>query len=260
MKLHGATLASSLFLLAGSLFGQSQIGGGTCSSASLSGAYSLTLNGRDVSSSLTFSKIFEGIGTATFDGLGKVTFSLTTNTNQSFSAVQGFTGTYNLQANCVGALNLTTGDAASFALESYNTGKNFLITGQDGTYSFTGSGNLLPATCNASLLSGVFAFNGTGFGLTSGTVSRVNDISGLLTFDGKSSVTSTWYLASGGPPTTATLTGQYSVTSGCGGSATLTDSGGSSWTLLFTITSAEGNFVVSGSNPLVMFTGSGRVL
>jgi hypothetical protein len=260
MKIFGAALACSLLALAGPVFAQSQIGGGTCSSASLSGAYSLTLNGRDVSSAVTFSKVFQGIGTATFDGLSKVSFSLTTNTNQSFGTPQTFTGTYSLQANCVGGLNLTTGDTASFALESYNTGKAFLITGQDGTYAFTGSGNTVPSTCNASLLSGVFAFNGTGFGLSSGTVSRVNDISGLLTFDGKSAVTSTWYVAAGGSPVTSTLSGQYSVTTGCGGTATLTDSGGNSYTLLFTITSEQGNFVVSGSNSLLMFTGSGRVL
>src|SRR5580693_8345014 len=75
------------------LSAQTQIGGGICSSASLTGTYSLSLNGRDVGSSVTFSKISEGIGTATFDGLSKVTFTLTTNVNQSFGTPQTLSGT-----------------------------------------------------------------------------------------------------------------------------------------------------------------------
>jgi hypothetical protein len=260
MKITFAALVCSLCLPAVSLRAQNQIGGGICSSASLTGTYSLTLTGRDVSSTVTFSKVSQAIGSATFDGLNKVTFSLTDNTNQSFGVPQALAGTYSLQANCVGALSLTTGDTATFALESYNQGKAFLLTGQDGTYAFMGSGNLLPATCSASVLSGVYSFNGTGFGLTSGTVSAVNDISGLLTFDGKSAVTSTWFVATAGPATTDTLSGTYSVAPSCAGSATLTDAAGNAYTLTLTLTATNGDFIVSGSNPLLMFTGTGRVI
>ena len=42
-------------LLAVPLLAQPQIGGGTCSSATLSGSYSATLTGRDLTSSLTYS-------------------------------------------------------------------------------------------------------------------------------------------------------------------------------------------------------------
>ncbi len=249
-----------MVLVAGSLCAQSQIGGGVCSSSSLSGAYSLTLTGRDVSSSVTFSKIFEGIGTATFDGLSKVSFSLSTNTNQASGAAQTLSGAYSLQSNCLGVLTLSTGDTAGFTLESYNSGKNFLITGQDGTYAFTGSGNVLPASCGATLLSGTYAFNGTGFGLNTGAVSGVNDISGVLTFDGKSAATGTWYVSAAGPVAIDSLTGTYSVASSCSGNATLTDSAGNSYAVVLTVTSTNGNFALSGANPLLMFTGSGRPL
>jgi hypothetical protein len=261
MKIDGVTILLAACFTAAPLFGQPQIGGGICSSATLSGAYSLTLTGRDVTSSVTFSKVSEGIGTATFDGLGKVSFSLTDNTNQTFGLSQTLSGTYTMQANCIGAVNITSGDTATFALESYNQGKNFLITGQDGIYSFSGSGNALPATCSASQLTGAYSFNGSGFALTSGSISGVNNISGTLQFDGKSAVLGTWYVASGTSSITDSVSGQFTLSASCTGSASVTDAARISYTLLFTVTTANGsNFVLSGSNPTLMFTGNGRTL
>jgi hypothetical protein len=131
MNIRAAAL--SCFCLAAPLMAQTQIGGGTCSSASLKGIYSVALTGRDVSSTLTFSNVLQGIGTVTFDGQSNVAFSLTNNTNQSSGKAQTWSGTYTLQANCSGTLTLTIGDTASFSLESYNGGKDYLITGLDGT-------------------------------------------------------------------------------------------------------------------------------
>jgi uncharacterized protein (TIGR03437 family) len=259
-KIYGAMVACVLCLAATPLAAQTQIGGGTCSSASLNGTYSLTLSGRDVNSSLTFTKVLQGIGTATFDGLSKVTFSLTNNTNQTSGVAQMWSGTYSLQANCAGVLNLASGDTASFSLESYNSGKSYLITGQDGTYTFTGSGSLVPtAACSASLLSGSYSFNGSGFALTSSAVSGGNNVSGLLQFDGKGAVTANWSVAASRTSVATNATGTYAVTSSCLANAMLTDSSGNTWTLQFAVTAANGsNFIVSGATPLVMFIGGGR--
>jgi len=239
---------------------QMQIGQGTCSSASLSGIYSVTLSGRDVNSSLTFAKVLEGIGTATFDGQSKVTFSLTNNTNQTAGAAQTWLGSYSLQANCAGTLTFTSGDTGTFSLESYNEGKSYLITGEDGTYSFTGSGSVLPvAACSAGQLSGSYSFSGSGFPLTGGAVSGANNIAGLLQFDGKSAVTANWNVASSGTSTTTNGTGQYTVSASCLGTATVTDSSGNAYALQFVVTTSNGsNFLVTGVSPLLMFTGSGR--
>jgi uncharacterized protein (TIGR03437 family) len=263
MKVYGLTLICLLWLSASPVSAQTQIGGGICSSASLSGTYSLTLTGRDVGSSVHFTNVSHGVGTATFDGENKVTFSLTSNTNQALGATQTLTGTYSLQANCLGALTITTGDSATFTLEAFNNpdqalSRNFLIAGQDGVYAFTGSGTLLPASCAASLLSGVYSFNSAAFALTSGSVSGVANISGLLTFDGSSTITATWTVA-GGATATNTLTGQYTVAAGCTGKAVLTDQGGAAWTLLFTITATNGsNFVLTGASSTLLFSGAGR--
>ncbi len=184
MKIHCAILACLPCLLAMPVLAQPQIGGGTCNSSSLSGTYSLTLTGRDLSSSVVFINALQGIGSATFDGLSGVTFTLTNNSNKFSGMAQTLSGTYSLQSNCVGVLNISTGDTASFSLASYNSGSGYLITGQDGVYSFTGSGTKLPASCSVSMLSGTYAFNGNGYALGSSGITGVNYISGLLTFDG----------------------------------------------------------------------------
>jgi uncharacterized protein (TIGR03437 family) len=271
MKIRAAALScfslACLSYPAVSLAAQIQIGGGTCSSASLNGIYSVSITGRDVTPTATFSKVLEGIGTVTFDGQSKVVFSLTNNTNQSSGVVQTWSGSYSLQADCMGTLTLTAGEMASFSLEAYsNSGaagaisKDYLISGQDGTYTFTGSGSLLPATsCSVSQLSGSYSFNGPGTALTSGAISGANNISGLLQFDGKGNVTANWNVAASGTSTTTSATGQYSVSPPCAGSATVTDSSGNVSTLQFVVTTSNGsNFLMSGINPLLMFTGSGR--
>lgn len=263
MKLYGLLLVCCSLLLVGPVSAQTQIGGGTCSSASLSGTYSLTLSGRDVGSSAKFTNVSQGVGTATFDGESKVTFSLTSNTNQAAGTAQTLTGSYSLQANCLGALTITSGDSATFTIEAYNNpnlslSRNFLIAGQDGVYSFTGSGSLLPDSCDAKLLSGVYSFNAPAFSLTSGSVSGVANVSGLLTFDGASAVTAAWSVA-GSTTTNDTASGQYTIAAGCTGKATLTDPGGANYTLLFTITAANGsNFVLSGASSTMLFSGNGR--
>jgi hypothetical protein len=261
MKIQGAAVVCFSVLLAGPLLAQTQIGGGTCSSATLTGTYSLTLSGRAVTSSLLFSRVLEGIGTATFDGESGVVFSFTGNTNQSTGVAQTFTGTYSLQANCAGTLNLTTGDVASFSLEAYNTGKDYLITGLDGTFSFTGNGSKIPtAPCSASVLNGAYSFNGTGFQLTSGAVSGATTVSGLLQFDGIGAVTATFYSSTSAASTTATASGKFTVTPDCAASGTVTDASGNNWVLQFAITSANGsNFILSAAEPAMLFSGSGRL-
>jgi len=260
MKISVAHLALLSCLMASPLLADPQIGGGTCSSATLSGTYSAVVNGRAVNSSLAFTKVWEGLGTISFDGQSLVTASLTTNTNQSTGVAQNLAGTYTMQANCTGTIAFVSGDIATFSLESYNTGKNFLMTGQDGNYTITVSGGIMPTvTCTPALLTGSYAFNGSGFGLSSGSINAANNISGLLQFDGKSVITATWYIASSGAPVATIATGSYSLTSGCLATATLADSSGNSWTLHFVITAASGSsFSLTGASAVAMFSGSGR--
>jgi len=103
-------------LLACALAAHAQTSPVTCSAATLSGTRSVVLTGRSLSSTGVFSKSYYGVGTATFDGAGKVTFNLTTDTNQAQSVAQTLSGTYNLPSNCAGTLTITSGNTASFTL------------------------------------------------------------------------------------------------------------------------------------------------
>jgi hypothetical protein len=260
MNLSTTRLAFAVFFPA-ALFAQPQIGGGQCASSTLSGTYSLTLTGRDVSSSLAFTNVLQGAGQATFDGLSNVTFTFTQNTNKAAGTAETWTGTYSLQANCLGVLTITSGDSVTFSLGAYSSGADFFIAGEDGTYQFTGSGGTTPTSCTASLLNGTYSFNGNGFNLNSAAITGANDISGLLTFDGVKNVTSNWFVAVTGSNANDTGIGTFTVNSNCLGAATITDTAGKTYTIQFVITAAKGqNFLITGASGSLLFIGSGRIL
>lgn len=255
-------------LIPAALSAQPQIGGGQCTSATLNGAYSLTLTGRQLTqrsgasgTAIGFGAVLQGLGSIDFDGQSKVTLTLTNNTNSSSGVAQTWSGTYSLQANCIGAVSLTSGSTATFTLGAYNSGASYFLDGYDGTYSLLASGSTLPSSCSASLLSGNYAFNGNGFVLSSNTVGTANQLSGLITFDGVSAVTTNWNVSVAGGTQNTAATGTFTVNSNCTGSATVTDSSGNKYSLGFVITAAKGtNFLVDGASPALMFTGNGRTL
>jgi uncharacterized protein (TIGR03437 family) len=226
-------------LVAAPLLAQTQVGGGTCSSLSLNGLYSVNLSGRQVTSTGTFTSVFQANGLANFDGLSKVTVTLAADTLQSAGAPLAWSGTYSMQANCAGVATITTGGSATLNLSVYNQGNGFLMTGHDATYSYSGGGSIQPATCSTAMVSGPYAFTGTGFGLSGNAVNGIGDGTGLLQFDGQGKVTASITLASGSSSNTVTASGSYSVASTCLGSATLTDSGGTSYAMSLSITAGN---------------------
>jgi uncharacterized protein (TIGR03437 family) len=247
--------AAGFCVLAACLLLQGQTGTPpTCTDASLSGTHSLILSGRDLNGT-TFSQIGISLGTATFDGAGNVTFNLTVNTALAQGTAQTLSGTYNLPPNCLGTLNITSGDTASFTLIPYNSGNAFTITGQDATYQFTGGGSLPPAACLTSTLSGAYVFSGNGFAIGSGAIAGVNSISGVLQFDGAGAVTGSWAISTNGMSTPDTFTGNYSMSSMCVGNGTVTTASGATYNLNFTVTTAAGaDFGVLGGSPGNLFT------
>jgi uncharacterized protein (TIGR03437 family) len=228
---------------------------GVCTGATLSGTYSLTLTGRAVSSTLVIGNDYQAVGTVTFDGISAVTAHLVANTNAAPGASQTLSGTYSILSNCVGTLNFTTGDTASYTLIPYNSGNDFVITGEDATYELTGSGGPQPVSCLISTLSGNYVFSGNGFSLAAGAITGVNDLSGLLTFDGTGNVTGSWAIATNGTSTPDTITGHYTMSGTCIGSATVSDPSGAGFTLNYALTTADGsNFAMIGATSTVMFT------
>jgi hypothetical protein len=261
MKVYQTILACLAGLLAVPLLAQPQIGGGTCSSSTLSGSYSATLTGRDLSSAVVFSNVAQSGGSVVFDGLSKVTFTLTTNSNKFFGVAQTLSGTYSLQSNCIGVLTITSGDTASFTLEAYNLGRDYLITGQDGVLAFTGSGGLLPTTCPTAIPTGTYSFNGTGFGLTSAAISGVFNVSGIIQVSGTNSITLLEYVTAGATSVNVSITGTLTVQPNCTATAAVLDPTGTSYTVTLELTSGTGeNFAVISASTQSLFTGTGRPL
>jgi hypothetical protein len=236
-----------LGLLAAPLVAQTQIGGGTCNSSSLNGAYALSISGRQVNASGTFTGVMQASGSATFDGLSTVTIAATENTSQAVGTSLTWTGTYSVEANCAATVSVTAGGNATLNVAIYNQGKDFLLTGSDATYSYSGSAVVQPTTtCAVSTLNGVYTFNATGFTLATDSVSGIADGAGLLQFDGQGNLTVNVSTATSGTAASAlSLTGTYAVSSSCQGSATLTDSHSNAYAMgfsVYSVTAVNTNF------------------
>jgi hypothetical protein len=171
-RLYSTLLPALVCLSAVPVLAQTAIGGGSCTSSTLNGTYEFLLNGRQVAATGAVSKVFQGVGTAAFDGLSKVTLTMTTNVvgpSQSFGVPMVYSGTYSLQANCVGSISISSGDTAAFTVTAYSSGKAFAVIGSDAAYAYNGSGNLQPATCPTTV-SGVHEFSATGSALSGASV------------------------------------------------------------------------------------------
>jgi hypothetical protein len=251
---------------------QPTIGGGSCSSSTISGIYAVSLTGRGVTAGTglattaaqgvrpaaapavvagNITSVFEAIGSATFDGQSKVTFALTQDNNLSTSTPLSWSGTYSVQANCAGTVTITSGGSATLNLVLYNTGAAFSLTGKDPIYTYAGNGNTQATGCATSTLSGVYAVTATqGFyALANGTAGGSGSASGLMQFDGLGNLTtnatiSANALAAGvtGTQPGFTLTGTYSLGSNCVGSAKISSPTYGTFDLNFSVYTATATY------------------
>ena len=244
---------------------QTTIGGGSCNSATLSGPYEVLLSGRQLTSAGAVAALFQGVGTASFDGLSKVSISLTANTvttAQAFGTPVNYSGSYSMQANCIGTISITTGDTATFTLEAYNqpgaatTAGGFALIGSDATYVFNGTGTNQPATCPTTI-TGAHEFNATGSGLSGAAVTSTLDMAGMMQFDGAGNLTANWTQASNLTVTQVKATGTYTVGANCLATATLTDSSNNKYAFTMSFTSASPGFGFVASSPAAVFDGTG---
>jgi len=234
------------------------ISGGTCSTSSLNGTYTVILGGRAISAAGNFSGSYQAIGTATFDGQGNVTLTGTANTNLAQGSAFSYTGTYSLPSNCYGTLAITTTSAATFSLVVWSGGKQFAMTGSDGTYVYSVSGSDTQPDCATATLSGEYTYTASGFTKSGSTQTGAAEESGVFEFDGMGSATVRYTVSSGGTAQAAlSATGNYTVNSTCLGSATMAASNGDSNTLNFVVTGAFGQaFDLIETNSEFVRTGS----
>jgi uncharacterized protein (TIGR03437 family) len=237
---------------------QNQIGGGSCSSASLNGTYSLTLSGRGISASGALSGSYQAVGTATFDGQSSVVFTGTVNTNQVAGTQFSYAGSYAIPSNCYGTITFITGSTAVFTLLATGSGSSFTVTGADASYAYSGGGSNSRPACATATLSGAYPYSASGFTASGSTQTGSANEAGVFQFDGQGNVTASYIDSSGGTSQNSiTATGTYSVTSACLGTATLVDSNGNTNTLNLVIT---GNYGATASlieaSPLFVRSGS----
>jgi hypothetical protein len=220
--------------------------------------------GRQTGFTGNLSNVFQGNGTATFDGLSKVTITMTTDTAQAIATPVAWSGTYTVQSNCFGSISITSGVSATLVLLAYDLGTSFLATGSDANYAYSNvQGNNQPSGCSASTLSGVYMFTGTGYDLSGSSVIGAENGTGLLQFDGNSIITVNVNLSGVGGASATTLTGTYLVGSGCSGSATLTDVRLESYAMTFSVTNvtAVNNadfYVTLAENGALLLSGAGH--
>jgi uncharacterized protein (TIGR03437 family) len=250
------TLFAGIFLMASAALAQGPV---TCSTATLTGTHSLVLNGRDVLPSAAITKAYLSVGTATFDGSGNFTMTLSANTAGAAAGSRNWSGTYTLPSNCLGTMTVINGNLALFTLIPFNNGNSFTITGGDATFTYTGTGSPEPAACVAASFSGAYTFTGNGYSLATGAINGVNTISGLLQFDGVSAVTANWTVSSGTTSAANTLTGSYTLNASCTATATLTDSGGVVYILNMAMTAANAaDFGMTIASPTALISGNGH--
>jgi len=269
LKRRAAAIVYVTSMLAAPLLAQPSIGGGACTSGSLNGIYAASITGRALTAaamgSATYSNVFQANGSATFDGLSKVTLTLTADTNQAAATSLAWSGTYSVQANCAGAISIATGGSATLILAIDNAGAGFLLSGSDAGYTYSGSGNSQPSGCAATTFSGVYSLTGTGFALNAGAVSGAENGTGLLQFDGQGNVTANITMSANEAPSSAlTLTGTYTVSSSCLGSATLTDASANTYAMSFSIynskVSSTAFYAMLAESSKFLIAGSGHAL
>ena len=248
-------------LLGTPLLAQPVIGGGTCNSSSLNGPYEFTLSASGESSP---AKVFRAVGVATFDGQSSVSITMTADSAtpiQAFGTPLAYSGTYNVQSNCAGTINISSGATTAFSLEVHNTGASFSLIGSDATWFYFGGGNSqsssLLSSCQTSSLSRPYAFAGGGSLLLSSSVGAGINLVGQFQFDGQGNVAANWTqvssMTTGQVTTIVNATGTYSIGQGCVGTATLTDSAHNQYTVAMSLFTGNPDIGMAVASPQSIF-------
>lgn len=185
----------------------------SCSNATLVGNYGFTFTGVNSSGSLT-----AAVGQLTADGKGNFTGIETVSDAGVISSNVALTGRYSVNTNCSGTATITSnGSSANLSLVVVSNGKQFEITRTDaGTSQYGYALAQGKATCTNAGIKNTFGFRGGGF--TSALVP--NAWAGQVKLNGLGGITGSESASFGGTIESFSLTGSYSVSSNCTGTAT----------------------------------------
>ncbi len=205
-----------------------QIGGGTCSTAMVSGTYFYLLGGTVVSGSRAVS--YAELGKLVADGNGNVS-------GQSFASTGGtqtnnsLVGTYEIQSNCAGSIGLTVNSqfTETLTFQVVNNGQGVVLAISSSSAVVVGTAyrqtaSASPIQCGNGSLSGAYGYVLTGIAPVSGG-SLYSDAGQFVTNgNGNGSVASVANV--GGSVSQVNATGTYTVASDCSGTAQVTSQNG----------------------------------
>jgi len=192
----------------------------SCSNATLVGSYGFTITGVTASGSLTAS-----VGQLTADGKGKFTGIFTSSNAGVISPNVALTGTYSIKASCTGTTTITPsgGTATNFSLVVVSNGGQFELTETKAGSSQYGYALAEgKATCTNAGIKNTFGFRGGGY--TSSLAPYA--FAGQVKLNGSGGITGSESASFGGTIESFSLTGSYSVSSNCTGTATFKGSTG----------------------------------
>ena len=191
-----------------------------CSNATLIGNYGFTITGVDSSGSLSAS-----VGQITADGSGNITGVFTNSTAGVITSNIPETGTYSVKTTCAGTATLTPsgGTATTFSLVLVSNGAQVEMTETKAGSSQYGYALAQgKATCTNAGIKNVFGFRGGGY--TSSLAP--NAWTGQVKMNGLGVVAGNESASFGGTIESFSLTGTYSVSSNCTGTASFKGSNG----------------------------------
>jgi hypothetical protein len=216
-----------------------------CSNATLVGNYGFTITGVNGSGQLS-----AAVGQLTADGQGNFTTGIEAQSNAGvINSNVALTGTYSVKTNCTGTATITSsGSSSNFSLVVVSVGAQFEFTRTDaGTSQYGYALAQGKATCTNAGIKSTFGFRGGGFDSALAPYAWA----GQVKLDGVGGVTGTETASFGGTIQTFALSGSYSVSSNCTGTATM-GGGGNPGNTFFVI-------VNSGKSAMQIETDTGTI-
>jgi hypothetical protein len=212
-----------------------------CSNATLHGTYGLHATG-----SVIGVGAFAAVGRFTFDGQGRLTGKLFSNTAGNYNESPEFMGTYSVGPNCI--VTDTWGPPINTTHVSVivNEGKGYLILNDTSDSGDTISGEarkqFTEGKCSNASLNGIYGLHATGPVIGIGDFAAV----GRFTFDGKGNLTGkVFFRVNGNNGETPEFMGTYSVNPDC---IVTDDWGGGNMHLSVIVDDAKEYFILNPSN------------
>ncbi len=217
-----------------------------CSNATLVGNYGFTVTGVNGSGSLT-----AAVGQLTADGKGNFTGIETVSDAGAISSNVVLTGTYSVKTTCNATATISDGGTpANFSLVVVTSGGQFEITRTDaGTSQYGYALAQGKAICTNAGIKSTFGFRGGGYDSSLAPYAWA----GQVKLNGLGGITGSESASFGGTIQTFALTGTYSVSSNCTGTATF-DGGPTSAHIYFVIVNAGKSAMQIQTDASTIFT------